>query len=386
VELTFSKEQTEWGATLRDFLGGTQSVETVLHDVESEPGWNRAVWRRLATEIGVHGLLVPETCGGAGFGIVELGVVFEELGRALVPGPYLATLGLAVPALLAADDEEARQVYLPGIVDGTTVATLAVTEGADAEDAGDIAPASTPRVTTTARRTDGGWRLTGAKEYVLGGTDADLLLVTARIVTGLGPGGLSLFAVDGDTAGDGLTRTELATLDPTRRQARVELRDAPARLVGAEGSAGPVIAEALRTGCVLLAAEQVGSMAAALDLTVAYAGVRTQFDRPIGSFQVIKHKAADMLLRLEAARSAELYALWATEAVAADRIRAVRIAKICCSEGSVFTAGQCMQVHGGIGFTWEHPAHLFLKRAKSSEVLLGSPAFHRERLVRELRD
>ncbi len=379
MELAFSKEQTEWGATLRDFLGGSQGVETVLHDVESESGWNRAVWRRLATEIGVHGLLVPETYGGAGFGIVELGVVFEELGRALVPGPYLATLGLAVPALLAADDEDARQAYLPGIVDGTTVATLAVTEGADAEDAGDIAPASTPRVTTTARRTDGCWRLTGTKEYVLGGTDADLLLVTA-----LAPGGLSLFAVDGKTAGDGLTRTELTTLDPTRRQARVELRDAPARLVGAAGSAGPVVAEALRTGCVLLAAEQVGSMAAALDLTVAYAGVRTQFGRPIGSFQVIKHKAADMLLRLEAARSAELYALWAAEAGAADRIRAVRIAKICCSEGSVFTAGQCMQVHGGIGFTWEHPAHLFLKRAKSSEVLLGSPAFHRERLVREL--
>jgi alkylation response protein AidB-like acyl-CoA dehydrogenase len=379
VELAFSKEQTEWGATLRDFLGGSQGVETVLHDVESAPGWNRAVWRRLATEIGVHGLLVPETYGGAGFGIVELGVVFEELGRALVPGPYLATLGLAVPALLAADDEDARQAYLPGIVDGTTVATLAVTERTDAEDAGDIAPASTPRVTTTAQRADGCWRLTGAKEYVLGGTDADLLLVTA-----LGPGGLSLFAVDGNTAGEGLTRTELTTLDPTRRQARVELRDAPARLVGAEGSAGPVIAEALRTGCVLLAAEQVGSMAAALDLTVAYAGVRTQFGRPIGSFQVIKHKAADMLLRLEAARSAELYALWATEAGAADRTRAVRVAKICCSEGSVFAAGQCMQVHGGIGFTWEHPAHLFLKRAKSSEVLLGSPAFHRERLVREL--
>jgi alkylation response protein AidB-like acyl-CoA dehydrogenase len=373
VELAFSKEQTEWGATLRDFLGGSQGVETVLHDVESESGWNRPVWRRLATEIGVHGLLVPETYGGAGFGIVELGVVFEELGRALVPGPYLATLGLAVPALLAADDEDARQAYLPGIVDGTTVATLAVTEEADA---GDIARASP---TTTARRTDGCWRLTGTKEYVLAGTDADLLLVTA-----LGPGGLSLFAIDGNTAGDGLTRTELTTLDPTRRQARVLLRDAPARLVGAAGSAGPVVAEALRTGCVLLAAEQVGSMAAALDLTIAYAGVRTQFGRPIGSFQVIKHKAADMLLRLEAARSAELYALWATEAAAADRTRAVRIAKICCSEGSVFTAGQCMQVHGGIGFTWEHPAHLFLKRAKSSEVLLGSPAFHRERLVREL--
>jgi alkylation response protein AidB-like acyl-CoA dehydrogenase len=376
VELAFDKEQTEWGATLRGFLGKAQSIQTVLHDLESDPGWNRAVWRRLATEIGVHGLLVPQIYGGAGVGIVELGVVFEELGRALVPGPYLATLGLALPALLAVDDEAARQEYLPGIVDGTSVVALAVTEEATGADAADLAAANTPRVTTTARRTDGGWRLSGTKEYVLGGADADLLLVTA-----LTPDGPGLFAVDG---AEGLTRTRLATLDPTRQQARVELRDAPARLVGAAGSAGPVIAEALRVGCVLLAAEQVGSMAAALDLTAAYAGVRTQFGRPIGSFQVIKHKAADMLLRLEAARSAELYALWASEAGAADRTRAARIAKICCSEGAVFTAGQCMQVHGGIGFTWEHPAQLFLKRAKSSEVLLGSPAFHRERLVREL--
>ena len=375
MDLAFSPVQTEFGATLRDFLGEAQSTVTVVQELESEPGWDRAVWRRLACEIGVHGILVPEASGGAGFGVAELGVVFEELGRALVPGPYLATLGLALPALLAADDEAARQEYLPGILAGTSVAALAYSE--DCADADDVVAAERPHLATSARRADGGWLLTGRKEYVLAGADADLLLVTA-----LTPDGVGLFAVD--SAAQGLARTPLATLDPTRQQARIELRDTPARPVGAAGSAGPVVAEALRTGCVLLAAEQVGAMAAALDLTVAYAADRTQFGRPIGSFQVVKHKAADMLVRLEAARSAELYALWAAAAGAADRVRASRIAKIVCSEGAVFTAGRCMQVHGGIGFTWEHPAHLFLKRAKSSEVLLGSPAFHRERLVREL--
>ncbi|MGW0582397.1 acyl-CoA dehydrogenase family protein, partial [Streptomyces sp. NPDC002920] len=223
-----------------------------------------------------------------------------------------------------------------------------------------------------------GWRLTGAKTYVPDGHVADLLLVAART-----PSGVSLFAVAADAPG--LTRTTLPTLDQTRGQARVEFTGTPARLLGAEGTAWPVLERTLATAAVLLAAEQVGGAAAALDGAVEYAKIREQYGRPIGSFQGIKHKCADMLMEIESARSAAYGGLWALDAGDEAEIAvASALARVCCSEAFTRVAADAIQVHGGIGFTWEHPAHLYFKRAKSTETLLGTPSYHRELLAARL--
>ena len=366
MDFAFSAEQRELGGVVRSFLA-RQWPETEVRRLLDDPvGFDPATWRRLATELGLQGLAVPERFGGSGFGPIELGVVFEELGRALAGGPFLASVGLATTALLASGDDGACEQYLPGLAAGEQVATLALPEDDGSWDVGDVA--------TRAHQVADGWELTGVKNYVLDGCSADLLLVVARSSDGVG-----LFAVDAAAAGGTLERTPLPTFDPTRRQARVELRATPARRVGAGTAA---VEQALRTGAVLLAAEQVGLAAWALDTAVAYAGIREQFGRPIGSFQAIKHKCADMLLRLEGARSASAFALWAAAERPEELPQAAAIAKSYCSEAASFCAGQCLQVHGGIGFTWEHPTHLYLKRAKSAESLLGSPARHRAELAR----
>nr|WP_211177486.1 acyl-CoA dehydrogenase family protein [Pseudonocardia acidicola] len=361
-----SAEQAELAAVLRSFLDDRAPESEVRRLMDDERGWDPATWARLASEIGVQGLAIPEAYGGSGFGLIELGVAFEEMGRALLGAPFLSSVGLAAATLLAAGDEDACSEFLPAIASGETVATLALTEesGSWVESA----------VSTRARRGAAGWTVTGDKTNVLDGHTAGLLLVIARSAVGIG-----VFAVDADTPG--VTRTALPTLDQTRKQARIELRAAPARLIGEDGAGWAAVEHALRVGAVLLAAEQVGGAAAALDMAVQYAKDRHQFGRPIGSFQAIKHKCADMLVQLEAARSAAYYGLWAAASDSAEAPAVASLAKSYCSEAYTFCAGENMQIHGGIGFTWEHPAHLYLKRAKSSETLLGSPAFHRERLA-----
>jgi alkylation response protein AidB-like acyl-CoA dehydrogenase len=324
----------------------------------------------MAGELGLQGLAIPEQYGGSGFGYAELGIVFEEAGRALLCAPYLATVALAAEALLRAGDERARAELLPGIASGATIATLALTEEDGRWDEAGV------RLAATA--TDGEWSLTGVKTYVPDGHVADLLLVAART-----PSGVSLFAVTGDAPGIG--RTALPTLDQTRKQARLEFAATPARLLGAEGAAWPALARTLATASVLLAAEQVGAAAAALEAAVEYAKIRVQYGRPIGQFQGIKHRCADMLVAVEAARSAAYGGLWALESGdEAEIALAAPLAQAFCSEVLTRVTGDCVQVHGGIGFTWEHPAHLYLKRAKSSEILLGPPAHHRRLLAAAL--
>ncbi|MER5182438.1 acyl-CoA dehydrogenase family protein [Streptomyces sp. NPDC002896] len=370
MDLTFSEEQDELRKVVRSFLT-KYSGEADVRRLAADPrGYDPGAWRRMATELGLQGLAVPEEYGGSGFGYADLGVVFEEAGRALLCAPYFATVALAAEALLRCDDEQARRDLLPGIASGESVATLALTEDSGRWDE--------PGIRLTARETAGGWRLTGVKTYVPDGHLADLLLVAART-----PSGISLFAVEADVPG--LTRTPLPTLDQTRKQARVEFTDAPARLLGGEGAAWPVIERTLATASVLLAAEQVGGAAAALDTAVEYARIRVQYGRPIGSFQGIKHKCADMLVEIESARSAAYGGLWALDA--GDEIEiavAAALSQAFCSEAFTKVAGDNIQVHGGIGFTWEHPAHLYFKRAKSSEVLLGTPSYHRELLAARL--
>ncbi|MGW2287448.1 acyl-CoA dehydrogenase family protein [Streptomyces phaeochromogenes] len=370
MDLTFSEEQDELRKVVRSFLT-RHATEADVRRLAADPsGYDPAVWRRMATEIGLQGLAVPEKYGGSGFGYVDLGVVFEETGRALLCAPYFATVALAAETLLRCDDEGARGDLLPGIASGETVATLALTEESGRWDEAGIH--------LTAHEGAGGWRLTGVKTYVLDGHLADLLLVAARA-----PSGVSLFAVEAEAPG--LARTPLPTLDQTRKQARVEFTNTPARLLGPEGAAWPVLERALAAASVLLAAEQVGGAAAALDAAVEYAKIREQYGRPIGSFQGIKHKCADMLVEIESARSAAYGGLWALDAGDEAEIAiSAALAQAFCSEAFTKVAGDNIQVHGGIGFTWEHPAHLYLKRAKSSEVLLGTPSYHRELLAARL--
>ena len=372
MDLTFGfgEEQDELRKVVRSFLA-RHATEADVRRLAADPeGHDRVVWRRMATELGLQGLAIPEEYGGSGFGYAELGIVFEETGRALLCAPYFATVALAAEAVLHCDDEAARHDYLPGIASGDTVATLALTEADGRWDE--------PGIRLNACEAGGSWQLTGMKTYVPDGHLADLLLVAART-----PSGVSLFAVESDAPG--VARTALPTLDQTRKQARIDFTYTPARLLGTEGAAWPAIERTLATASVLLAAEQVGGAAAALDAAVAYAKIREQYGRAIGSFQGIKHKCADMLVEIESARSAAYGGLWALDAGDEAEIAiAAALAQAFCSEAYAVVASENIQVHGGIGFTWEHPAHLCLKRAKSSEVLLGTPSYHRELLATRL--
>jgi alkylation response protein AidB-like acyl-CoA dehydrogenase len=365
VNFAFSEEHDQLRQMVRDLLGDASPETEVRRLMETEAGFDQDVWGQLA-ELGLLGLAVPEEFGGAGYGFVEVGIVLEEAGRALLCAPYLSSVVLATSALLFADDDSAKKDYLPGLVAGTLRGTLALTEESGRWDEEGVTVAARPR--------DGGWSLSGSKTYVPDGHTADLLLVAAR--TGAG---VSLFAVPGDAPG--LRREALPTMDLTRKQARLDFDEAPARLVGAEGAGWPVLSRVLDLAAVGLAAEQVGGAARVLEMAVDYAKVRVQFGRPIGSFQAIKHKCADMLVDVESARSAAYYGLWAAGELNAELPAVACVAKSFCSDAYFRCAGENIQIHGGIGFTWEHPAHLYFKRAKSSQVLFGDPAYHRELLA-----
>jgi alkylation response protein AidB-like acyl-CoA dehydrogenase len=370
VTLTFTDEQEELRASLRRFLAEKSPSAAVRRAMESEEGHDPEVWRQMAEQLGLQGIAIAEEHGGAGFGPVELGIVLEEMGRALLPAPFFATVALAGQALTASGDEDARARWLPGIADGSLTATLAVSEESGSWSLDDVA--------ATAVRAGDGWAVSGCKMFVVDGDSADLLLVVARAGDELG-----LFAVEGGA--DGVTRTRLDTLDPTRRLGRVELTAAPAVPVGTPGDSRAFLQRALDLAVVALAAEQVGGAAACLDLAVEYAKIRVQFGRPIGSFQAIKHKCADMLLEVESARSAAYHAASVAAAPPGDDTGelpvAAALAGAYCSVAYTHAAKENVQIHGGIGYTWEHDAHLYLKRAKSAELLLGAPVRHRARLA-----
>jgi alkylation response protein AidB-like acyl-CoA dehydrogenase len=369
MDFLCTDEQLELRATVRDFLASKSAEETVRALMATPAGYDPVVWRQLSDQLGLVGLAVPEEYEGAGFGYVELGIVLEEMGRALLCAPYLSTVALAIEALLRCTDEAARKDLLPGLAAGATIGTLALLEQPGRwDEAG---------VQMRARRSGAkgsGWVLDGGKRHVLDGHIADLIMVGART-----PAGIGLFAVDG--AAPGLTRTPVPTLDQTRKQAHLGFAGTPARLIGDEADGWRVIRRVLDTAAILLAAEQVGGASRAVEMAAGYAGMRVQFGRPIGSFQAIKHMCADMLTEVEAARSAAYYGLWALEGDSADVPLAASLAKVYCSAAQVRIAGDVIQVHGGIGFTWEHPAHLYFKRAKTCEAMFGTPAYHRDLLA-----
>ncbi|MEU1271843.1 acyl-CoA dehydrogenase family protein [Streptomyces sp. NPDC005799] len=369
MDFAFSEEQEELGRTVRAFLADTSPETEVRRLMETPEGFDRALWRRMGTELGLQGLAVPEEYGGAGCGPVEVGVVMEETGRALLCAPVLSSTVLATTTLLRCADEEARKRLLPGLAAGELVATLALTE--------DSARWDEAGVGLTACESDGSWLLTGHKTFVLDGAAADVVLTVARAADGIG-----VFVVEGDAPG--LTRAPLPTLDPTRRQARLEYREVPATRLRTHGDGWDLVAQVLDRAAVQLAAEQVGVASRALDMAVEYAKVRHQFGRAIGSFQAVKHLLADVLLEVESARAAAHYALLAAENDAPDLPAVASLAKAFCSDACVRATADNIQVHGGIGFTWEHPAHLYLKRAKTSQLLFGDPAYHRELLAQRI--
>ncbi len=369
MNFAFSEEQEELRRSVRRFLDDKSPITEVRRLMETTEGYDPAVWAQMGAQLGLQGLAIPEEHGGSGFTYVELIVVLEEMGRSLLCAPYFATVALAANAILTSGDDAAKKELLPGIASGDTIATLAFTEDNGRWDEGGIATAAT--------RTGDGWTLDGHKMFVLDGHVANLVVVAARTSAGL-----SLFAVDENAPG--LTRTALATMDQTRKQARLELSGTPGRLIGADGGASAGLSRTLDLAAVALAAEQVGGAQRCLDMSVEYAKERVQFGRPIGSFQAIKHKCADMLLEVESAKSAAYYAGWAA-AEGSDELPVVAsLAKAYCSDAYFHAAAENIQIHGGIGFTWEHDAHLYFKRAKSSELLLGDPTYHRELLAQRI--
>jgi alkylation response protein AidB-like acyl-CoA dehydrogenase len=377
MDFAFTEEQQALRRTLRQFLSIRSSSGRVRAAMASETGYERETWERLGGELGLTALIVPEAYGGAGLGAVELSAVMEEMGRTLLCAPFFSTVALATNAILLAGGEAQKAELLPSIAEGTTTATLAFTEESGRWDARAIEAVAT--------RDGGDFVLHGTKTYVIDGHTADLIVVAARAPGSAGAEGVSLFAVPAATAG--VSRRALPTLDMTRKQAEIRLAGArvPASaLLGEEGGAWPAIAETLDRAVVALAAEQVGGADRCLDMAVEYAKVRVQFGRPIGSFQAVKHKCADMLLRAESARSASYYAAWAAAAGAPERSTAAALAKVYCSEAYFFCAAENIQIHGGVGFTWEHDAHLYFKRARASGAMLGDAGHHRERVAQAL--
>ncbi len=364
----FSDEHGELRRTVRNFLEKDSDEKRVRELMAGEPGYDPTSWSRMAEELGIIGLIVSERHGGAGFGMVELAIVCEEMGRVLLCAPYLASAVLATSALELAADDSAQQELLPKLAAGESIATLAFSEAANPWDLASVA--------MTAESDANTFRLSGEKRYVLDGCAASEILVVARV-----DAELALFHVSGDAAG--LSREALPPLDSTRRLAALRFERTPARRLSSTDASRP-LERALERTLVALAAEQLGGAQRVLEMATDYAKTRFQFGRPIGSFQVIKHQCADMLVEVEFARSAVYNAAFVGEEDPESASIAARMAKSYCSDAYLHAADRNIQIHGGMGFTWEHGAHLYFKRAKASELLFGSPGLHRERMAASL--
>jgi len=377
MEFSFSESQDELRRAARRFLEVASSEERVRAAMETEQGYDSNVWEQLSEELGWTALTIPEEYGGLGMTYLDLYPLMEEMGRALLCSPFFSTICLGANALLLGGSDDQKQRYLPGIAAGETTATLAHTERSN--------PMSADGIEATYSANETGYILRGEKRFVLDGHTADLLIVSARSEGSKGAEGVSLFLVPGDA--DGVKRTWLPTMDQTRRLASVELNDVAVQgdaLLGEEGGGWDLCEQALDLARIALAAEQVGAAEMCLEMSVEYAKVRQQFGRPIGSFQAIKHKCADMLMLIESARSAAFYASALAAQADANLGEASSSAKAFCSDTFFHCAAEAIQIHGGIGFTWEHPAHMYFKRAKATEVLLGDPSFHRERVAERM--
>ena len=377
MEFSFSEDQNELRRAARRFLEVASSEERVRSAMETEQGYDSATWTQLSEELAWTALTVPEEYGGLGMSYLDLHPLMEEMGRALLCSPFFSTVCLGANTLLLGGTGAQKERYLPGIAAGETTATLAYGENNNRMDA--------EGVEATYCRTGAAYILRGAKTYVLDGHTAKLVIVAARAEGSKGVEGVSLFLVPGDA--EGLTRTWLPTMDQTRRLASLELGDVVVphdALLGQEAQGWCLVERTLDLARIALAAEQVGAAEMCLEMSVEYAKVRKQFGRTIGSFQAIKHKCADMLMMVESARSAAFYASALAGQGDPDLEEVASSAKAFCSDTFFHCAAETIQIHGGIGFTWEHASHMYFKRAKATEVLFGDPSFHRERFAKRM--
>ena len=362
MSVALSDEQIDLSRAVADLMAKRSQADQVRRLMADDAGYDTGVWAELAA-MGLTGLVIGEEFGGAGAGSAELAVVSEQMGRALLCAPYLST-AVMTPYLLQAlaDDAECARV-LPRIASGELITTVAFAEPGSAR------PPQHPA--TLAEPNGDGWRITGEKTYVLDASIAERFYVHAE-----SPSGIGIFAVD--RGAPGLSVSALDTVDPTRKQGRVTLSDTPARLIGAAGA----LDTALDLAAVALVAEQAGGAMQCIQMSADYARTRYQFGRAIGSFQAIKHMCVDMLLEAQSALSAARHVAAVFDAGEPDRLADLALAQGYCSDAFVAVAATTIQVHGGIGFTWEHPAHLYLRRARADAQIFGEPAWHRERYVR----
>lgn len=382
MRFSFTDEQEEFRRSARRFLEKHASTEHTRKVMETERGWDGGVWNRVCSEQGWAGLAIPEDYGGFGFGLVDVAALMEELGRQVFCGPVLSQLFaskllVALGAHGALPAQGACADLLPKIATGEGLVTVALSEAAGGWSADAVRATATP--------VDGGWRLDGDKAHVLDGAVANLLLVVARRPGTSGTEGVGVYVVP--RCAEGVDVRAVPTMDQSRRKATVRLDGA---FVPHEDGLGDevwtAVERALLEASVALAAEQVGGAQRCLDDAVAYALVREQFGKPIGSFQAIKHMCADMMVLVESARSAALYAAWAADAGDAGFGEAARAAAAYCADAYFRCAGDAIQIHGGVGFTWEYDAHLHFKRATASKALFGAPAAHLEWIAANLLD
>ena len=393
MEFRFTEEQQMIRETAAAFLQDVSSSSAVREAMATEAGYDPALWQRICQELCFQAITVPEEYGGMGLGYVELCAVLEQMGSVLLCSPFFSTVCLGVNSLLLAGNEAQKQQYLPAIVDGSLTATLAWTGPSAARNGGQW---DCEAVTAIWQPAGDGFELQGELRYVTDGHTADLLIVAARAPGSSGAEGISLFAVPSTTAG--LERQWLPSMDQTRHQAAIQLSQLqlPAdALMGEAGQSGAILLRLIDLAKIAVAAEQMGAAHQALDMSVAYMQERVQFGRVIASYQALKHKAADMKLKCEVSRSAVYYAACvAQEAldpqgdqqVAAELAEAAAMAKAYCSDTLFFNAGTALQLHGGVGFTWEYDVHLYFKRAKASELYLGNGDAQRELIASLLLD
>lgn len=349
-------------STAGEFLDDRYPIEKVRELMISDDGFERSLWKEMA-DLGWAGLAIAEDLGGSGLGQVEMGVVLEEMGKHLVPGPFFASAVLATNVAREVGEGDVANNLLGELAAGELIATVGVFEQPRGW--------SLANHRTKADLDGDGWSVSGRKLAVLDAALADRILITATTSDGVG-----VFVVDRNAAG--LTVEPDSPLDLTRRQATISLDNTPAVLLS-DGDATPGLKRALRLSTVTLAAEQLGGAQAAMDMAVEYAKSRYQFGRPIGSYQAIKHRCANMLMKVEHTRSAVHYAARITDDDSELAV-AAHLAGSIASETYTWVAGENIQVHGGIGFTWEHDAHLYLKRAKATSLLMGSPGYHRDQM------
>ena len=374
MDFAFSEEQEMLRASAREFLAKECPSSYVRRIMEADDAWDEVLWKKMA-DLGWTGLGIPEAYGGVGT-FLDLVVVLEEAGRALLPGPFFSTMGLGVPALIEAATEAQKRETLTRIASGGARATVALTEPAGRWDADGVA--------LSAQQSGDGWRLDGVKLFVQDAAVAEYTVLAARTRAG-GEAGVTLFLISGRP--QGMTVTPLKTMDMTRRWYEVRFDGVKVpddAVMGTVDQGWTPLRRALDWAEAGLCAEMVGGAQHVLDVSVEYAKTRQQFGKPIGIYQAVSHKLADMLLETESARSATYYASWAVDADSPDRSLAASMAKAYTSDAYRRAAGNGIQVHGGIGFTWEHDMHLYFKRAKASEVTLGDATYHRELVAQAL--